>query len=309
MLVRSHGPSIPPLLTAVRKTKDSGLLLFVLLALTRQLATADRLLWPVTSRTPVMMACHKCGLLQSAEHILRCRSSLLHIRTLRQEVHRRVQLLAAAPLASSLLPPSVRAVLRAAPHGLRWYDQPLLLLRPVISAVTSTRVLPYAGTWHELTHMTGTLDPLASCHLASTQSSLRLLRPTSGKVCTRLCSANPRDSSSSSSSLFSVSPKRPTRPGAPLVLPDTRQDIHIMQCPGYRSLGWACCQGPLTFSARARSRTFVASQWPSYRVLQWACCQDRLARSACAQLRTLVHCRDRLHRRHRRQPHHQLHPL
>ena len=127
LAARAHGSQLSSLLRRVRRTRDAPLLLFLLLASTRQLATADKLYWPVSSRTPALMACRHCNKPQSAEHVQRCASVHHLVLGRRNEVARRLKLLTVTPLAFAKLDPAIRQLLLAAPHSFCWYD----LCRPL----------------------------------------------------------------------------------------------------------------------------------------------------------------------------------
>ena len=119
---RMHGPQLAGLLRRVRRTKDAPLLLFLLLASTRQLATADKLYWPVSSRTPALMACRHCGKTQTAEHVQQCSAVHHLVLERRKEVARRLELITVTPLAFAKLDSAVRGLLLAAPQSFCWYD-------------------------------------------------------------------------------------------------------------------------------------------------------------------------------------------
>ena len=121
-MARTHGPSVLSIMNAVRKTRDSPLLLFFLLGVTRQLSTADRLVWPPVLRTPDRLACAKCTRPQCAEHVLKCPSVRSRVRVMRNTVGDSVQSIVQVALTSDRLSHAHKQILRDCPFRLAWFD-------------------------------------------------------------------------------------------------------------------------------------------------------------------------------------------
>jgi hypothetical protein len=123
-IVSKYGPQLITLLDRVRRTRDAELLLFALLACTRQLATADKLIWPVLARTTTDRRCRRCLLEDgnTMDHVFRCPAVRATVRTARELVATDVRCLVAAPIATPGLHPQHVALLRRAPEELEWYD-------------------------------------------------------------------------------------------------------------------------------------------------------------------------------------------
>jgi len=122
-LARAHTASVKAQIDAVRRHGDADLLLFLLLALTRQLPTANRTVFPLQARTEAAMLCTRCGKLpQTSLHPFLCVSVRDLVRGLRSDVAASIRSLSSVALASTGLRPEHRDLLRNAPHCLRWYD-------------------------------------------------------------------------------------------------------------------------------------------------------------------------------------------
>jgi ribonuclease HI len=121
-LVRFAGKSLVSLLDMVRRTGDTSLLTFLLLVSTKQTPTADRLVWPKSSRTSGLMRCRRCRkLTQSPTHPMKCVYVRHLVRVLRQQVSGELTSLAGGLLASPSLPLGHRSIL-ARVHEFGWYD-------------------------------------------------------------------------------------------------------------------------------------------------------------------------------------------
>ena len=122
-LARSYGSLLLGHLDLVRKARDGSLLLFVLLLITEQLPTADRLIFPVDSRTNENMLCSRCNLsTQSNRHVFRCRAVRPLIRALCTTVRRDLEFLVLPMLRTSGLNEHQRQTLTQTPRLLNWFD-------------------------------------------------------------------------------------------------------------------------------------------------------------------------------------------
>ena len=101
-VAREAGPALLSQFTMVRKVRDAGLLLFLLLASTKQTHTADRLVWPASSRSPAVMLCPLCHRSpQSASHCFSCVSVRHLMRSVRVTASSEALRIAGPVLASS----------------------------------------------------------------------------------------------------------------------------------------------------------------------------------------------------------------
>ena len=118
-VARRSGSQAVSLLRVVRKTRDPGLLLFLLLAMTRQLPTWDRLIFPKPHSPPL---CHRCNKApQSADHAFKCVAVRHVVRDMRAGVRRAVEALAGAARGPGSLAADHRFVLQNL-DSLAWYD-------------------------------------------------------------------------------------------------------------------------------------------------------------------------------------------